>query len=133
VSWLYLDTVGLIALWSANDQWHLAAESALVGVRQRKLILITTTYVLLECGNAAARRPYRKSVDLLRQDLESRDRLVIPSDEDWASAWSAYRRGEADQAGIVDHTSFAVMRRLGIREAFTNDRHFKAAGFQVLF
>lgn len=29
--------------------------------------------------------------------------------------------------------SFAVMRRLGITEAFTNDRHFQAAGFATLF
>ncbi|MCY2955046.1 MAG: hypothetical protein NTU53_24220 [Planctomycetota bacterium] len=27
---------------------------------------------------------------------------------------------------------FAVMRRLGFAEAFTNDRHFRAAGFDTL-
>ncbi len=48
-------------------------------------------------------------------------------------AWAAYRRGEAGAAGIVDHVSFEVMRRLGVTEAFTNDRHFVAAGFEVLF
>jgi predicted nucleic acid-binding protein len=25
------------------------------------------------------------------------------------------------------------MRRLGIRQAFTNDEHFRAAGFETLF
>ena len=39
----------------------------------------------------------------------------------------------ASQAGIVDQVSFIVMRRLGIIEAFTNDKHFEAAGFRVLF
>jgi predicted nucleic acid-binding protein len=29
--------------------------------------------------------------------------------------------------------SFAVMRRFGATAAFTNDRHFEAAGFQVMF
>jgi predicted nucleic acid-binding protein len=29
--------------------------------------------------------------------------------------------------------SFAVMRRLGIQRAFTNDRHFREAGFETLF
>jgi predicted nucleic acid-binding protein len=29
--------------------------------------------------------------------------------------------------------SFAVMRRLGIAKAFTNDRHFRAAGFENPF
>jgi predicted nucleic acid-binding protein len=45
----------------------------------------------------------------------------------------AYDRGDASQAGIVDHVSFIVMRRVGIRQAFTNDRHFTAAGFETLF
>jgi predicted nucleic acid-binding protein len=48
-------------------------------------------------------------------------------------AWASYHRGEADQAGIVDQISFRVMRRLGATEAFTNDQHFRAAGFAPLF
>ena len=48
-------------------------------------------------------------------------------------AWEAYDRGEANAAGIVDHISFVIMRRLGITDAFTNDRHFRAAGFVPLF
>ena len=49
------------------------------------------------------------------------------------TAWAAYRAGHAGEAGIVDQVSFAVMRRLGLTEAFTNDRHFAAAGFTMLF
>jgi hypothetical protein len=59
--------------------------------------------------------------------------LVEPSDSDWELAWQTYERGDADRAGIVDHVSFVVMRRLGLTQAFTNDRHFRAAGFQTLF
>jgi len=44
-----------------------------------------------------------------------------------------FQRGDAGQAGIVDHISFAVMRRLGISDAFTNDRHYRAAGMNPLF
>jgi predicted nucleic acid-binding protein len=33
----------------------------------------------------------------------------------------------------VDQVSFVVMRKLGISDAFTNDRHFQAAGCMVLF
>jgi uncharacterized protein len=69
----------------------------------------------------------------LRDQSEAEKLLITPTQEDWELAWEAYRRGEAGQAGIVDHVSFQVMRRLNIQEAFTNDRHFVAAGFQVLF
>jgi uncharacterized protein len=88
---------------------------------------------LLECANAAARRPYRAAVSRLRAQMEMADRLVVPTSDDRQTAWLAYERGAADSAGIVDHVSFTIMRRLGISKAFTNDRHFRAAGFETLF
>ena len=45
-------------------------------------------------------------------------------------AQSTFRRGEADNAGIVDHVTFVVMRRLGLTRAFTNDRHFPHRGLR---
>jgi predicted nucleic acid-binding protein len=65
--------------------------------------------------------------------LQARGWLVSPTDEDWDRAWAAYRRDKAGGAGIVDHVSFEVMRRLGVNHAFTNDQHFRAAGFETLF
>ena len=130
---VFLDTVGLLALWDMSDQWHGDAETAFQKLAARRAPLVTTTFVLLECGNAAARRPYRHEVDRLRLLLERRKELVVPTRDDWDAAWAAYSRGDAVQAGIVDHVSFMVMRRMGIQEAFTNDQHFRAAGFQMLF
>jgi len=133
MSVVFLDTVGLVALWDVADQWHAAAETAYALVVAERRSLVTTRFVLLECGNTAARRPYRRRVSVLREKLELRNELVVPTEDDWKVAWEAYDRGEAAQAGIVDHVSFAVMRRLGIAQAFTNDRHFQAAGFETLF
>jgi uncharacterized protein len=95
--------------------------------------VMTTAFVLLECGNTAARRSYRLQPSKLRNKLARSGGLIFPTDEDWEKAWSAYETEFAGQAGIVDQVSFQVMRRLGIKEAFTNDRHFEAAGFKVLF
>jgi predicted nucleic acid-binding protein len=130
---VFLDTAGLLALWDMSDQWHAAADKAYSQLREDRRGLVTTTFVLLECGHAAARRPYRAAVDELRQRMESSGMLITPGEEDWREAWAAYRRGELGRAGIVDHVSFAVMRRLGLSDAFTHDHHFRAAGFQTLF
>ena len=130
---VFLDTVGLLATWEIRDQWHAAAEAAyqkLLGQRRR---LVTTPLVLWECGNAAARRPYRQRVNAVRKYLLEEKLLVEPTVQEIEDAWAAFDRGDAAQAGVVDHVSFVVMRRLGIDEAFTNDAHFEAAGFQVLF
>ena len=130
---VFLDTVGLLAIWNVADQWHIAADQAFVSVLSRRQPVVTTTFVLLECGNAAARRPFRNHVCRLRNTLEQRNELIVPTEDDWRQAWEDYEQGKASQAGIVDQVSFQVMRRLGISAAFTNDKHFKAAGFTVLF
>lgn len=130
---VFVDAVGLLALWSESDQWHELAEHSFAEIIQNKATLLTTTFILLECGNAAARRGFRDEANLLRETYEKAGTLIWPTEADWQQAWRAYQRGEADSAGIVDHVSFAVMRRLGISKAFTNDRHFRAAGFEPMF
>jgi predicted nucleic acid-binding protein len=130
---VFLDTVGLIAAWERADLWHAAASGALGALVRSGTPLVTTPYVLLECGNACARRPCRTDVAQLRLDLIRAGRLIDPTPTEENGAWEAYARGEAGQAGVVDHVSFHVMRRLGLTRAFTNDAHFRAAGFEKLF
>ena len=77
--------------------------------------------------------PAAQDVAQLRVDLALTGRLITPTPIEENEAWDAYTRGEAAQAGIVDHVSFVIMRRLGLTQAFTNDAHFRAAGFETLF
>jgi len=130
---VFVDTVGFLALWDEDDQWHEAADKSWRKILASEAVPYSTPFILLECGNAAARRPYRSHVDSIRQQFEHAHTLVWPTDEEWKLAWQAYGQGKPGSAGIVDHVSFAVMRRLGITDAFTNDGHFKAAGFNTLF
>ncbi len=130
---VFLDTVGLLAVWNNQDQWHAQADAAYQDLLQNSRRLLTTPLVLWECGNAAARRPFRRRVNVLRQKLIQEGLLIEPTALEIEDAWAAFDRGEAAQAGIVDHVPFQVMRRLGITEGFTNDTHFQAAGFTLLF
>jgi predicted nucleic acid-binding protein len=130
---VFLDTVGLLALWNKRDQWHERAKLAFKRLAESRRPLTTTPYVLLECGNAAARHPFRSSVVALREQLIANGALFDVEFEELEAAWQAYSSGECDQAGIVDQISFSVMRREGLRQAFSNDHHFQAAGFETLF
>ena len=130
---VFLDTVGLLAIWNSSDQWHAVATKAFQRIIADNRPTITTSFVLLECGNAAARTAFRVEVARLREQLETDELLVVPSAADWLQAWADYERGKSGEAGIVDHVSFHVMRRLSITQAFTNDQHFRAAGFETLF
>ncbi len=130
---VFLDTVGLVAVWTVSDQWHRAADAAFNKIVATGRPYLTTSFVLLECGNSAARRPYRQDVLNLHRVLTTHNSLVVPTDQDWSDAWAAYELGRPGDPGIVDCVSFAVMRRLGLTDAFTNDQHFAAAGFTPLF
>ena len=129
----FVDTVGMLAVWNRSDQWYKSARQAHSILNPRDTILYSTTFVLAECANAAARTPFRGEVDDFRQRLEASGALIWPTPGDWEAAWAAYRQGGSDQAGLVDQVSFVVMRRLGVTQSFTNDRHFQAAGFVTLF
>jgi hypothetical protein len=133
VNGVFLDTVGMVAVWDETDQWHAPANAVYRALLAQGRRLVTTSFVLYECGNAAARRPYRTDVNELRKFLVHEQLLVDPTPQEVEMAWAAYDRGEAGEAGIVDHLSFQIMRRLGLIEAFSNDRHFQAAGFTTLF
>jgi uncharacterized protein len=130
---ILLDTVGLIALWNRSDQWHLSAKRAFDELIAAGYEFVTTSAILLECGNAAARQPFRHEVLLLRKHLEDQGQLIFPTNKDWQNSWQIYENSKADRTGIVDCLTFAVMRRLDLTQAFTNDRHFDAAGFETLF
>ena len=130
---VFLDTVGMLALWDDADQWHSAADAAMTALDETPCRMVTTPFVVLECGNAASRSSYRQEVASLRDELATFGNLILPTEHEEENAWQAYVQGQAGEAGIVDHLSFVVMRRLGISQAFTNDRHFVSAGFEVLF
>jgi predicted nucleic acid-binding protein len=130
---VFLDTVGLLALRDVADQWHSAANAAFAQLVASKSSLLTTSFILLERGNASVRRPYRLEASRLRATLEQRGELIVPKCEVWRRGWEAYDSGTVGQAGIVDCVSYAVMRRVGLTQAFTNDRHFRDAGFETLF
>jgi predicted nucleic acid-binding protein len=109
---VFLDSVGLVAIWNKSDQWHNVASESYESLKLRDISLYTTTYVLLECGNAVSRKPFRTSVIKLRNELEAIQGLIEPTTSDWQTGWHEYEYGFPGSAGIVDCISFAVMRRL---------------------
>jgi len=65
--------------------------------------------------------------------MKAAGHIFHPTEEDLGEAWSEYRSGPVGGPGVVDLISFRAMRHWKLDRAFTNDRHFREAGFQVLF
>jgi predicted nucleic acid-binding protein len=132
VNAVFLDTVKILALLESSDQRRRVAVDVWAMLEKDCRSLRTTTLVLMECANAAARKPYRSRIVEMRNEFRADGTLVEPTDSEIEMAWDAYGRGRAGMAGIVDHISFAVMRRLGLSQALTSDAHFRAAGFETV-
>jgi uncharacterized protein len=130
---VFVDSVGLLAIIDKSDQWHPPSIVAYNQLLHDNRNLITTSFVLTECGNAASRRPYRRVVFQAREQFELMGNLMLPTPDDWDSAWVEYRQSPIYGPSIVDCISFQVMRRLGLTEVFSNDQHFANAGFTLLF
>jgi predicted nucleic acid-binding protein len=94
---------------------------------------IVTDGVLLETGNALARRFRPMAIKLIEQFLASPQvEVVYMSPGLFASAVALYKQMDDKQWSLVDCASFIVMRERGITEALTTDHHFTQAGFRAL-
>jgi len=127
---LFVDTSAWYAYINAADPDHRRVEGALESPESR---LMTSNFVFDEVvtlcryrlGHAAAVRAGRVLLDGGVLDLIR----VTPEDE--GSAWSIFQRRRDEDYSFTDCTSFALMRRLGLRDAVALDADFRREGFDV--
>lgn len=131
---LFLDASFAIALSSPRDQHHEQAARLASQVEQRGVQLVTTRAVVLEIGNALAKRRHREAAAALLDALEHDPSVqVIPlSEELFQRGWALYRQHQDKEWGLTDCISFVVMRDRGLTDALTADEHFRQAGFRAL-
>lgn len=126
---VFVDTSALYALADRSDRRHDEAVAVSERLAKDKVPVFTTNYVVAEAhvlilsrlGHAAARtwlRNMKLRVEqvTLRDQQEARAVILRQNDKDYS---------------LADATSFAVMKRLACRTAFTFDRHFQWFGFEI--
>lgn len=129
---IFVDSSFWISVTVRRDRRH--GEAAELLRARASSPLLTTNHVVGECwtflrkrfGHAIAVR----TLDTVRETARLHVIAVDPELE--AEAWEWLRRHDERSYSFVDATSFAVMRRLGIREALAFDEDFAAAGFVEL-
>jgi predicted nucleic acid-binding protein len=131
---VFLDTNGWLALLNSADALHQRATALWKSLQSRYDEVVVTDHVVAEAGNGLARGNARGRFSVAaRRLISSTQGVVAYVDRDvLEQALGLYEARDDKQWGLVDCTSFVVMRRLGIRDAFTTDRHFEQAGFTCL-
>ena len=132
---LFLDTSYLIAVESADDQYYKTASK-----HWRDLLkssprpLVSSSYVLVEVVTLLNnRRLHSKAVELGNSLLSSRlFNIVHVNEELFYQAWNYFQKYKDKTYSLTDCVSFVLMKKLGITEALTFDKHFVQAGFMKL-
>ena len=126
---VFVDTSGIMAMLVANDGFHRQAKNTFKRLAQDGVALVTSSYILVETYTLLGRRLGLEAVQTFRSEFAPVfDVVWVDQDLHDAGLDLLAREGRRDLS-LVDATSFVIMRRQRIDDAFTYDSHFSEAGF----
>jgi predicted nucleic acid-binding protein len=128
---VFADACFYQALLLVRDSWHRAAMNVF---RNLRADVVTTDYILLELGALMSRGHARHLyVDFVRRIRLDRHTSIVPATPELMEAGLALFAERMDKEwSLADCISMVVMRRQGLAEALTSDKHFEQAQFQAL-
>lgn len=129
---IFVDTSFWVGLHNGRDHRH--PDAAALLEQHAGAPLLTTDQVRGETWTFLRRRGGHRAAVAFLDVLDASPRVsvepVTAEDQDLALAW--LRQHDEREYSFVDATSFAVMRRRRLRDAFAFDGDFAAAGFVEL-
>jgi predicted nucleic acid-binding protein len=129
---IFVDTSAALAVIHAEDERHDVATQEWNRLLDQREKLLTTSYTLSELICLAQQRFGLDAVRRLRAELIPLIEVVWIDAEIHEAALAAVLNFDRRKLSLVDCASFEVMRRRGLRTAFTLDHHFKEQGFDAL-
>lgn len=131
---IFVDTNAWIALNSKRDQFHAMAIGLNRGLLQNGYRYVTTNYVLDETYTGLlVKVGHFAAVDVGNKVRASKlINVVHISEEIEEEAWKYFTKYSDKRFSFTDCTSFVVMHRMNLAEAFTNDHRFEQIGFRIL-
>jgi len=126
---VFVDTSALFALLDADDAGHDLAFPAWSGGIDECARFVTTNYVIVETIALAQRRLDIHAVRALIDEILPMIDTIWVTDADHSTGLSLLLMAARRHLGLVDCVSYAIMRRMGIRDYLGLDPHFEEQGF----
>ena len=123
---IFIDSSAYKALFDKQDDFYLKATTFMTSLPHEDTKLFTSNFILDETYTLI-RSHFGKA-----KAISFRQYIVPVSLTDEAEAWNYFEKLPGRGVSFTDCTSFAVMKRLGIKQAFTFDEDFERAGFEVV-
>ena len=131
---VFVDSGAWIALALTKDPLHEEARAQWTLLNKSAARLFTSVPVIIETFTFLDRNAHR-DVALAWRETISKGRLttVLPCElRDLEQCWTYFKRKDLHKLSATDATSFAIMKRAGLRIAYTFDRHFSIVGFRTV-
>ena len=131
---IFVDTGAFIARYVRRDGHHARARRAWEEIERLRTACFTSNFVLDETFTLLGRQTsYSFAAERAQALLGSKALTILrPDAEDELAALDLFARFADQEVSFTDCISFALMRRHRLGRAFAFDRHFLAAGFEVL-
>jgi uncharacterized protein len=131
---VFMDSAGFLALWDAGDAYHAEAVRLQEALARKRRRFWTTEYIVDETVTLLlVRHSHAAAVDFLDAVERSEAlRLEWIGPDRFHAAGALFRKHADKDWSFTDCVSFAIMRELRVRDAFTTDHHFRQAGFVPL-
>lgn len=127
---VFVDASAFFAHVHDRDQHHSAAVAIASQIRREQRPLITTDLVVAETHALVLGRVGCWAAQVW---LDALDVPILFVDTlTYDTARELLRRYSDKNFSLTDAVSFVVMERLGIRQAFSFDEHFRQSGLEVL-
>jgi predicted nucleic acid-binding protein len=126
---VFVDTSALIALLDRDDPEHGRMSAAWLDGLESGEGLLTSNYVVLESCAVAQRRFGMAAVRVLLDEILPLAHVEWIQEKDHALGATALLAAGRRHVSLVDCVSFAVMRRLRVRQCLATDPHFAEQGF----
>jgi predicted nucleic acid-binding protein len=126
---IFVDTGFWFALISRKDPHHEAAKGRIYGLDCRPLL--TSNAVFSETATLLLSRISHADAVIFGNRLlsSSQVRILRLTEADEREAWRMFGKYGDQKFSFADCTSFALMRRLGVRHALAFDGDFEKMGF----
>jgi len=127
---VFVDSGFYIATIVRNDQHATLAKKAAA----QKVTYITSAPVINETLRHLQNRGLLSSAlqFLMEAERGGMGQIIYVDASLQADAWRLFHKYAGAGASPVDCVSFAIMNRFSIKRAYTFDKHFTTAGFQIL-
>ncbi len=124
---VFVDTSAFFALADQTDRLH---HQALQYVQSTDRLLVTSNVIVHETITLLRMRlGYEQALQFgIRLLGETTTPIIRMTQADEEKAWALFRQYPDKRFSFTDCTSFAIMKRLGIRTAFAFDDDFRQFG-----